>query len=61
MVWLGPIHRSAGYSRQQFLDELMAALPVDPVTISVALRAGQVDGENSARGGRVAISDLLRM
>jgi predicted nucleic acid-binding protein len=46
-------------SRQQFLDELMAALPVHPVTVPVALRARQIDGENSARGVRVALSDLL--
>jgi tRNA(fMet)-specific endonuclease VapC len=35
--------------RQQFLDELMMALPVHSVTVPVALRAGQIDGENSAR------------
>jgi predicted nucleic acid-binding protein len=29
--------------RQQFLHELTAALPVHPVTVSVALRAGQID------------------
>jgi predicted nucleic acid-binding protein len=46
-------------SRQQFLDELMMALPAHPVTVPVALRAGKIDGENSARGVRVAISDLL--
>jgi predicted nucleic acid-binding protein len=46
-------------SRQQFLNELMIALPVHPVTVPVALRAGQIDGENSARGVRLALSDLL--
>jgi predicted nucleic acid-binding protein len=45
--------------RQQFLDELMMALPVHSVTVPAALRAGQIDGENSARGVRVALSDLL--
>jgi predicted nucleic acid-binding protein len=45
--------------RQQFLRELMVALPVHPVTVSVALRAGQIDGESAARGVRVALSDLL--
>jgi predicted nucleic acid-binding protein len=29
--------------RQQFLNELIVALPVYPVTIPVALRAGQID------------------
>jgi predicted nucleic acid-binding protein len=45
--------------RRQFLNELMTALPVHPVTASVALRAGQIDGENAALGVRVALSDLL--
>ena len=46
-------------TRQQFLNELIAALPVHPVTVPVALRAGQIDGENTAQGVRVALSDLL--
>ena len=37
----------------------MTALPVHAVTVPVALRAGQIDGENTAQGGRVALSDLL--
>jgi predicted nucleic acid-binding protein len=45
--------------RQQFLRELMTALPVHPVSVAVALRAGQIDGENSAEGVRLALSDLL--
>lgn len=46
-------------ARRQFLNELMAAVPVHPVTVQVALRAGQIDGENTAQGVRVALSDLL--
>jgi len=46
-------------ARRQFLKEIMIALPVHPVTAAVALRAGQIDGENSARGTRLALSDLL--
>jgi predicted nucleic acid-binding protein len=45
--------------RHQFLNELMTALPVHPVTVSLALRAGQIDGENTAKGVRVPLSDLL--
>ena len=45
--------------RQQFLSELISAVPVHAVTVSVALRAGQIDGENAARGVRVALADLL--
>jgi predicted nucleic acid-binding protein len=45
--------------RQQFLQELMSALPVLPVTASLALRAGELDGETQARGVRIPLSDLL--
>jgi tRNA(fMet)-specific endonuclease VapC len=46
-------------SRQQFLTNVMQAIPVHPVTVSIALRAGRIDGENTAVGIRLAISDLL--
>jgi tRNA(fMet)-specific endonuclease VapC len=46
-------------TRRQFLNELLIARPVHPVTISVALRAGQIDGENAGRGIRPALADLL--
>jgi predicted nucleic acid-binding protein len=46
-------------TRRQFLSELMTALPMHPVTIPVALRAGQIDGESTARGIRLALSNLL--
>lgn len=45
--------------RQQFLRELTTALPIHPVTVPMALRAGQIDGENTAKGVRIALSDLL--
>ncbi|MHB2008015.1 MAG: PIN domain-containing protein [Acidobacteriaceae bacterium] len=45
--------------RQQFLNEMMEAVPVHPVSVPVALRAGRIDGENAARGVRLALSDLL--
>ena len=45
--------------RRQFLLELTTALPVHAVTIPVALRAGQIDGESLAKGVRIALSDLL--
>ena len=46
-------------TRRQFLNELMIALPMHSVTVPVALRAGQIDGENAALGIRLALSDLL--
>ena len=34
-------------------------MPVYPVTAPIALRAGQLDGQNQARGVRVPLADLL--
>jgi len=42
--------------RQQFTQELVTALPIHSVTAPVALRAGQIDGENQARGIRIPVS-----
>jgi tRNA(fMet)-specific endonuclease VapC len=46
-------------TRQRFLDELLQEIAVEPVTVHIALRAGQIDGELTARGVRVALGDLL--
>ena len=45
--------------RHQFIQELLTALPIHPITVSVALRIGQIDGENQAKGVRLPLSDLL--
>jgi len=45
--------------RQRFLDELPIGVPVQPVTVRIALRAGQIDGQSQARGIRIPLSDLL--
>lgn len=45
--------------RQQFIDELLTALPVYPVTPAIALRAGQIDGDNQSRGVKLPLADLL--
>ena len=45
--------------RQQFLDDLLAGMPVHTVTVPVALRAGQIDGHMQAQGKRIALADLL--
>ena len=29
--------------RQRFLDELLTGVPIQPVTVTIALRAGQID------------------
>ena len=45
--------------RHQFIQELVMALPIHPVTVSVALRVGQIDGESQAKGVRIPLADLL--
>src|SRR5580704_17270190 len=45
--------------REKFIEELLTAMPVYPVTVSMALRDGQLDGQNQARGVRVALPDRL--
>ena len=45
--------------RTQFIQELLTALPVHPITASIALRAGQIDGKNQAKVLRLPLSDLL--
>ncbi|MBI4903428.1 MAG: PIN domain-containing protein [Acidobacteria bacterium] len=45
--------------RQRFLDELLTGVPIQPVTIKIALSAGQIDGQCQARGIRIPLSDLL--
>lgn len=45
--------------RRQFIQELVVALPVHPVTVPIALRVGQIDGENQAKGVRLPLADLL--
>ena len=45
--------------RQKFIEELLTAMPIHPVTVSLALRTGQIDGENQARGVRLPLPDLL--
>jgi predicted nucleic acid-binding protein len=45
--------------RLRFLDELLTGVPIQPVTVPIALRAGQIDGQSQARGTRIPLSDLL--
>ena len=46
-------------TRRQFLHELIAALPVYPVSTTIALNAGRIDGECTAKGVRIPLADLL--
>src|SRR5439155_16035621 len=45
--------------RQQLIQELLTALPIHPVTVPIAVRVGQIDGENQAKGLRLPLADLL--
>ena len=45
--------------RQRFLDDLLMGVLATPVTVSIALRAGQIDGQAQAKGVRIPLSDLL--
>ena len=43
--------------RQRFLDELLRGVPIQPVTVPIALRAGRIDGQSQAKGVRIPLSD----
>ena len=45
--------------RQRFLFELLTGVPIQPVTVAIALHAGQIDGHSHAKGMRIPLSDLL--
>jgi len=45
--------------RQSFIEELMGAMPIYPVTVAIALRAGRLDGEIQRHGLKVPLADLL--
>jgi predicted nucleic acid-binding protein len=45
--------------RRQFLEDLIATVPVYPITTELARRAGQVDAEQQERVVRIAFQDLL--
>jgi len=54
-----PTQRKRKAKRQQLIQELLTALPIHPVTVPIAVRVGQIDGENQAKGLRLPLADLL--
>jgi predicted nucleic acid-binding protein len=46
-------------ARRAFIDELKKHVPVHPVTDSTAEIAGQISGEQAAKGIRLPADDLL--
>ena len=45
--------------RQRFLDDLLTGVPIQPITVPIVLRAGEIDGQCQATGVRIPLSDLL--
>jgi predicted nucleic acid-binding protein len=45
--------------RQRFVDDLLTGIPIQPLTVPIALRAGRIDGLSQAQGIRIPLSDLL--
>jgi predicted nucleic acid-binding protein len=45
--------------RREFIHELFTALPIHLVTVMVALRVGQIDGENQARRCRRCVANRI--
>jgi transposase InsO family protein len=57
-----PTQQNAKRSGSSLSGKLLTALPIHPVTVSVARRVGQIDGENPAFRGQVrdmGIQELL--
>ena len=46
-------------NRERFIQELLAAVPAYPVTVSIALRSGQIDGQSQAKGLKIPLADSL--
>jgi predicted nucleic acid-binding protein len=45
--------------RQEFLEELLAAVPPYPLTVTVARKVGRMDAECKKNGNAVAFQDLV--
>ena len=45
--------------REKFIEELLIAMPVYPVSVAIALRTGRLDAGNQIQGFRVPLPDLL--
>lgn len=46
-------------SREEFVEAMLAAIPVVPITLPVARIFGEIDARLSAAGRRIPTSDLL--
>jgi tRNA(fMet)-specific endonuclease VapC len=50
---------AAQAANQKFFDDLFAAIPVYPLTFSIARRAARVDGESKRKGVAIPFQDLV--
>jgi tRNA(fMet)-specific endonuclease VapC len=53
--------RNAGQAagRQTFLDDLFGAVPIHPLTFSIARLAARIDGESRRKGIQIPFQDLV--
>lgn len=52
-------HPSRRAQREEFVEALLAAIPVLPVNLTIARVVGQIDAQLTAAGQRIPTSDLL--
>ena len=45
--------------RRQFLEDVIGTVPVHPLTVELARKAGRIDAELQGKGIRIAVPDLL--
>lgn len=45
--------------RRKFIEDLFAALPIYPLTLSIARRAARIDAESQKRGVQIPFQDLV--
>jgi predicted nucleic acid-binding protein len=57
-IWRAKEPARAG-RRRNFLEDLIASIPVHPVTVELARKAGRIDAEQQTQGVRIAFQDLL--
>jgi predicted nucleic acid-binding protein len=46
-------------AREEFVETMLAAIPVVPITLAIARISGEIDARLSAAGRRIPTSDLL--
>jgi predicted nucleic acid-binding protein len=54
-----PIQPNAVTGGSASLRKSLTGVPIQPVTVPIALRAGRIDGRSQAKGVRIPLSDLL--